>query len=88
MIHIEFRSQHNPEYHKLLDELEAKYPPMRFVGIRNNQECGNSDDFDELVRVLDASGFPRSETYIVQVGNEAPDYVEFLYLEFPSGPLL
>ncbi len=77
MIHVEYRSQHNPEYHRLLDELEAKYPPKRFVAISEGKDVGNNDDFDALVRQLDEGGFPRSKTHIVQVGNEAPDYIEF-----------
>ena len=79
MIHIEYRSQNNPEYHRLLDELEAKYPPERFVAISEGKEVGNDDDFDELVSQMDEGVYPRIKTHIVQVGNEAPDYIEFGY---------
>ena len=79
MIQVEYRSQNNPEYHKLFDVLEAKYPPNRFVAISEGKEVGNNDDFEELVRQMDASGYARSKTHIVQVGNEAPDYMEFCH---------
>ncbi len=79
MIHVEYRTQHNPEYHKLLDELEAKYPSKRFVAICDGKECGNDDDFDRLLRSLDQLGIPRDRSHIVQVGNEAPDYVELFF---------
>jgi hypothetical protein len=62
-----------PDYEKLKDEIDSRYPSGRFVALRAGQVIADSESHPSLVKQLQALGETPQNMLIVQAGVEYPE---------------
>ncbi|MFO0802919.1 MAG: hypothetical protein U0791_07325 [Gemmataceae bacterium] len=72
-------------YKRLRDEIDAKYPKGRFVGLHDGMIVADAESFEAIDKKLNDLGFEPLKTMVVLAGDDMPDYVDVLGAGFMSG---
>lgn len=66
------QTENEAAYDRMKEELDATYPVGHFVAFGHGKVIGDSADFFQLTRMIQAQGRDPREVMVVQVGEQDP----------------
>jgi hypothetical protein len=82
MLYEEENAVNQAAYLRLRAEIDENYPNGRFVALGGGQIIGDAESVEAMLAKLTELGWEPLKTMVVEAGDETPDYIEILPLEW------